>query len=71
MKHLYFIIASLCFGLSWAQLQPIDFDQRIKESNVVVEGVVLEQNALWNSKKTKIYTVNRIQVIKFLRGLNH
>lgn len=68
MKHLYFIIASLCFGLSWAQLQPIDFDQRIKESNVVVEGVVLEQNALWNSKKTKIYTVNRIQVYKIFKG---
>lgn len=68
MKQLYFIITSLCFSLSWAQLQPIDFNQRIKESNVVVEGVVLEQNALWNSKKTKIYTVNRIQVYKIFKG---
>ena len=68
MKQLYFIITSLCFSLSWAQLQPIDFNERIKESNVVVEGVVLEQNALWNSKKTKIYTVNRIQVYKIFKG---
>lgn len=68
MKQLYFIITSLCFSLSWAQLQPINFNQRIKESNVVVEGVVLEQNALWNSKKTKIYTVNRIQVYKIFKG---
>ena len=64
MKQLYLVITSLCFSLSWAQLQPIDFNQRIKESNVVVEGVVLEQNPVWNSKKTKIYTVNRIQVYK-------
>jgi hypothetical protein len=68
MKQLYFIITSLCFSLCWAQLQPIDFNERIKESNVVVEGVVLEQNALWNSKKTKIYTVNRIQVYKIFKG---
>ena len=68
MKQLYFIITSLCFSLSWAQLQPIDFNERIKESNVVVEGVVLEQNPVWNSKKTKIYTVNRIQVYKIFKG---
>lgn len=68
MKQLYLVITSLCFSLSWAQLQPIDFNQRIKESNVVVEGVVLEQNPVWNSKKTKIYTVNRIQVYKIFKG---
>ena len=68
MKQLYYIITSLCFSLSWAQLQPIDFNERIKESNVVVEGVVLEQNPVWNSKKTKIYTVNRIQVYKIFKG---
>lgn len=68
MKQLYFVITYLCFSLSWAQLQPIDFNQRIKESNLVVEGVVLEQNPVWNSKKTKIYTVNRIQVYKIFKG---
>ena len=68
MKQLYYIITSLCFSLSWAQLQPIDFNERIKESNVVVEGVVLEQNPVWNLKKTKIYTVNRIQVYKIFKG---
>ena len=35
---------------------------------MVVEGVVLEQNPVWNSKKTKIYTVNRIQVYKIFKG---
>ncbi|MGB2117098.1 MAG: hypothetical protein ACPHXS_05940, partial [Flavobacteriaceae bacterium] len=68
MKQLYFVITALYFSLSWAQLQPIDFNQRIKESNLVVEGVVLDQNPVWNSKKTKIYTVNRIQVYKIFKG---
>ena len=55
MKQLYFVITALYFSLSWAQLQPIDFNQRIKESNVVVEGVVLEQNLYGIQKNQNLY----------------
>lgn len=68
MKNLFFLWCVLSFNLSWGQLEPIAFKQRIIESPVVVEGVVVAQNAHWNTNKNRIYTLNTIQVYKIFKG---
>ncbi len=68
MKNLFFLCCVLSYNLSWSQLEPIAFKQRIQESPVVIEGVVVAQSAHWNTDKTRIYTLNTIQVYKIFKG---
>jgi hypothetical protein len=74
MKNMRKIISTAVFSvialLSWSEhcLAPITLSQKITESNVIVEGKVLSQQATWDVGQGMIYTLSTIEVTKLFKG---
>ncbi|MFD2246865.1 IPT/TIG domain-containing protein [Pontibacter ruber] len=50
------------------QMVPLPLEQRIKESEIIVEGEVLSQKAFWDDRHENIYTSHTIKVFKVFKG---
>lgn len=71
MKKLYLFLSLLLItGISFAQcmLYPVNIDQRLSNSNVIVEGKVISSKSFWNERHDYIYTSNLVQVSQVLKG---
>ena len=65
-KLLIFILL-ITYGLQ-AQLIEIDFQEKISESNLIVEGEVLTEQSFYNDSGTSIYTYYEINTFKIFKG---
>lgn len=64
----------LCFilnlGLSAQVLiKKIPLEAQIKNSNLIIEGKVIEKKSTWDDKHELIYTINTIEVYKVFKGI--
>lgn len=49
-------------------LYPVDMDEKVKQSSLIIEGKVVKQESFWNPLHTMIYTSNTIKVYKQFKG---
>ena len=68
-----FRLLTLCFFVSsivMAQcgMLSVPIQQRIIDSDLVIEGQVIHQEGIWNLDHSMIYTINTIQVYKIFKG---
>ncbi len=50
-------------------MTPVSLQERVSNSDLVVEGKILAQKSYWNHDKSVIYTVNKIEVYKVFKGV--
>ena len=53
---------------AYAQLYPVNIDEKVKNATLIVEGKVVEQRAFWNAKHTMIFTASKVEVYKSFKG---
>ena len=51
-----------------AQLYQVSLDEKVSQSNLIVEGRVISKTSFWNSAHTMIFTNNTIKVYKVFKG---
>jgi hypothetical protein len=70
MKHVYLFICLFFYSfLSFAQeLIPVPLEACVANSQLVVEGRVIEQRSFWNQGNLNIYTASKIEVYKIFKG---
>ena len=51
-----------------ALLREIPLEQRVANSELVIEGKVVSKNSFWNADQTMIYTSNRVEITKVFKG---
>jgi Secretion system C-terminal sorting domain len=49
-------------------LYPVPTDEKISNSELIIEGRVTEQSSFWNAKHTMIYTSNTVEIYKVFKG---
>jgi PKD repeat protein len=49
-------------------LKPISLTERVNNSSLIVEGVVISKKSYWNAEQNYIYTSNLVQVKQVLKG---
>ena len=49
-------------------LIPAPLSQRVEQSELIVEGEVIQSQGIWDQAHQNIYTVNRVQVYKVFKG---
>ena len=49
-------------------MHPISLQERISESDLIIEGAVLSKNSYWDAKHQLIYTIHDVEVYKILKG---
>lgn len=70
-KNLLFIIAIVAtiYQLSAQCLMyPVLLSQRVPQSQLIVEGKVIDQQSFWNTEHNKIYTSNLVEVYKTFKN---
>ena len=60
------LLTANCF--SQCMMREIPLEQRVIESNLVVEGKVLSKQSYWDAGHKMIYTSNTIEVYKIFKG---
>lgn len=65
-KSLLFLLF-LLFTSSIAFAQP-SFADRMKKSDIVIEGKVIKNESFWDAERTGIYTANTIELTKIFKG---
>ncbi len=73
MKKLILLFTLLCFvsiGKVFSQcaLIELSLENRISNSSLIVEGKVVSTESFWNEAKSNIFTSNKIEVYKVLKG---
>ena len=70
---LYILFFILPFNKSHSQcaLFPVSIEERIKESNLIIEGRVVESFSFWDDNHDRIYTCNKINIYKIFKGTNN
>ncbi|MBL0339560.1 MAG: PKD domain-containing protein [Bacteroidetes bacterium] len=71
MKRLYLLLLSLSFSaLAMGQCMtfPVSLSERINQSDIIIEGKVVNKTSLWNATQDFIYTSNVIEVYKVFKG---
>ena len=53
---------------SQCMMDEVPLTQRIKQSLLIIEGKVVEQNSYWNKAHTNIFTSSRVEVYKLFKG---
>jgi PKD repeat protein len=70
-KNLLFIIAiiaSIYQVTAQCLMYPVLLSQRIPQSQLIIEGAVINQQSFWNTDHNKIYTSNLIEVYKTFKN---
>ncbi len=68
------LLLAFTFFTAFTQLQaqclmaPVLLSQRIPQSNLIIEGKVVDQICFWNAEHTRIYTSNLIDVYKTFKN---
>lgn len=72
MKKLYFLILTvliLCNSIqTFSQIKELSLSEKVGNSNLIVEGKVIERKSLYDEKTKHIYTQFKIEVYKVLKG---
>ncbi len=51
-----------------ALLREIPLEQRVANSDLIIEGKVVSKSSFWNTDQTMIYTSNRVEITKVFKG---
>lgn len=62
------VLSALAIVEVSAIIVPVDFSVRVRQSNQIVLGEVVEQSAYWDENKHNIYTAYRLKVTAYLKG---
>ncbi len=66
---LVFLLSSLVLqGYSQCSVFEIPFAERVNSSSIIIEGRVKAISSYWNKDKTMIYSSNKIEIFKILKG---
>jgi hypothetical protein len=68
MKNLLLLFSFFLFIKVQAQLYKVPLEQRIKSSELIIEGRVINSYSYWDGEKKLIYTSNKIEVQSVLKG---
>jgi hypothetical protein len=49
-------------------LREIKLEERVANSDLVIEGKVISKRSFWNTDRTMIYTSNRVEIFKVFKG---
>lgn len=61
-------IACISIQIIAQSLYPVSMDEKVTNSQLIVEGKVIEQKSFWDPQHTLIYTSNTIEVYKVFKG---
>jgi PKD repeat protein len=69
MKKLITVLLCTCFTLSgFAQMYEVPLSFRTSNSVAIIEGEVISQFSFWDDNGHNIYTANKVEVFKLLKG---
>lgn len=71
MKKITMLILSLFLSsivMAQCGMIPSPINERIANSDLVVEGRVIAQEGVWNNQHTMIYTINTVEIFKIFKG---
>jgi len=72
MKRILLTFAIITVSLIQASAQclmyPVLLSQRVPQSNIIIEGKVINQQSFWNTAHDKIYTSNLVEVYKTFKN---
>jgi PKD repeat protein len=69
MKKLIIVLLCTCFTLSgFAQMYEVPLSFRTSNSVAIIEGEVISQFSFWDDNGHNIYTANKVEVFKLLKG---
>ena len=54
--------------LAQCMMIPLPLEQRVNQSELIVEGKVIAKQSYWDAKHQQIYTSNTVEVYKVLKG---
>src|SRR5690606_25920792 len=57
-----------CISSCSQRLCPVRFDNKVQNSDLIVEGRVTEQHSFWDPQHRLIYTSNTVEVYKIFKG---
>jgi PKD repeat protein len=56
------------YGYAQCMMYPVLLNERIQNSNLVIEGKVIDKVSFWNNQHNKIFTSNLVEVYKAFKG---
>ncbi len=71
MKHLSSLLALILFSslaIAQCMIEPWSLEKRIKKSDLVIEGKIIDKQSVWDDNHKMIYTINTIEVYKSFKG---
>ncbi|PHS10044.1 MAG: hypothetical protein COA88_03170 [Kordia sp.] len=68
MKKTIFYFLSLFSIYSFSQITEVSFGNRVSQSQVIIEGKILNQRSFWDNNKHNIYTASEIEIYKVFKG---
>lgn len=68
MKSLFFTLSFFLFFTNTNIYSQTQLKHRVDNSNVIVEGQIIDQYSIFNESKTRIYTVNTVLISKIFKG---
>ncbi len=71
-RTMFFVLALLIYSAGQLNAQclsiPIPFEERVEQSELIVEGKVISQRCFWGVTYSLIFTANEIEVYKIFKG---
>lgn len=66
----FFLLLSATCALAQesSQLSPLPLEERVRQSDVIVEGEVVSKQSFWDARHENIYTSNIINIYKVFKG---
>ncbi|MGE0567672.1 MAG: T9SS type A sorting domain-containing protein [Bacteroidia bacterium] len=72
MKKIYLLLLGILFSIgsitAQCMLYPVSLQERVTNSQLIIEGNVISKKSFWNDKFNYVYTSNLIQVKQVLKG---
>ena len=68
LKSLFLKFFLLIGFLTNAQLREVSLEERVKSSDLVIEGRVTEQRSFWSHDGNMIYTGSTVEIFKIFKG---
>ena len=65
---LLLFVSSFSLSAQSALMYEVSLAKQVESSSIIIEGKVISTKSVWNSTKTLIYTINRVQVYKSFKG---
>ncbi len=68
LSSVLFLLSAGSLLVAQCMLYPVSLEQRVNNSQVIIQGKVLSQKSFWNEAHNYIYTSNKIEVHTVLKG---